>query len=184
MCLRKVGIHSNFYQGFLLQNVPVCQILCNTSAPPFLPFWSDYRLLWSLLPPICVLCQAHSKEASHDVLPPSYNRAVAACFPLPFARPDCQPTHLGQAGLQLSPPDTARCLALQALQLLGLCLSLVSLINLSVLDSQESAVGTFVMGQEHCEHHLSTRTFQLSTAGQSRNALSESVSLLSRILVG
>lgn len=54
------------------------------------------------------------------------------------------PTHPGQARLQLS-PDSAYCFALQGLQILCLCLSLVCLVNLSVLNSQESAVGTFVM---------------------------------------
>lgn len=57
------------------------------------------------------------------------------------------------------------------LQLLGLCLSSVSLVHLSVLDSQESAVGMFVVGQEHYEHHLSTHIFKVSTVGQARSAL-------------
>jgi len=114
-----------------------------------------------------VLSQACPKNAYHDVLPHSYSRAIAACFPLPFACPDTSSLpshdahcHPGQAGPRFSAPVAARCFALQALQLLGLCCSLVSLARLSVLGRRESAVGTLVMGPEYCERHLARRTFQ------------------------
>lgn len=47
MYLRKVGVKSSFYQGFLVHNILVWQILCNTPAPSVL------SLLLTLL-----LCQA------------------------------------------------------------------------------------------------------------------------------
>lgn len=117
MCLRKVGVKSKFYQGFLVQNILVWQ----TSVTFLLP---DSFLL------VPLHSVKHLRKLLLMLFPVLTAEQLLPAFPFPLHSPDCQPTHPGRLG-------SSSLIALA--QLLGF-----SLVHF-VLERQESAAGTFVM---------------------------------------
>lgn len=128
MYLRKVGVKSKFYQGFLLVTehpslADSLQHSCSLTSFSFGPI---------------TFCHS-PKEASPDVAPHSYTRTAVKMLLIAFPFP----LHCSDSA---SLPILARLGSSSLLMALAqlLCLSWASLVHFSVLERQESAAGTIV----------------------------------------